>query len=142
MTVFKRLVDARAAGRCAEQPNWEAYLVTAVTNACRDIIKGERADEEIDDADPRIHRDAAPDPTADTAIDHLEHDTRVAAAAAALDTLDERSRTIIIDRYVHELTNRAIGENLRLTGRRVGQLHDEALRQLRKEVNRNDDQRT
>jgi RNA polymerase sigma factor (sigma-70 family) len=137
MTVFTRFVDDRAAGRLKEPKNWEAFLVTAVTNACRDIVKSARENKEIDHSDPRTHRDAKPDPTGDAAVDHLEHAARVDRARAALETLDERSRTIVIGKEVYERTNRDLGKVLGLTGQRVGQLYDQALRQLREEVNRN-----
>ena len=137
MTVFTRLVKARSDGRLKEPRNWEAFLVTAVTNACRDIVKTARENEEIDVSDPRTHRDADPDPTGDAAVDHLEHAARVDRARAALEALGERSRTIVIGAEVYERTNRDLGKELGLTGQRVGQLYDEALEQLREEVNRN-----
>ena len=136
MTVFTRLVEARADGRLKEPENWEAFLITAVSNACRDIVKAARDNDEIDDSDPRAHRDADPDPTGDAAVDHLERAARVDHARAALETLDERARTIVIGREFHERTNRDLGKELRLTGQRVGQLYDQALKQLREEVNR------
>jgi len=43
---------------------------------------------------------------------------------------------IVIGREFHERTNRDLGKELGLTGQRVGQLYDEALEQLREEVNR------
>jgi RNA polymerase sigma factor (sigma-70 family) len=136
MTVFTRLVHARTTGRLKEPKNWEAFLVAAVTNACRDIVKTARDNEEIDDSDPRTHRDAEPDPTGDAAVDHLEHAARVDRARVALETLDERSRTIVIGKEGYERTNRDLGKELGLTGQRVGQLYDQALEQLREEVNR------
>ena len=57
-----------------------------MTNACRDIVKTARESEEIDDSDPRTHRDAEPDPTGDAAVDHLEHAARIDRARAALDS--------------------------------------------------------
>ncbi len=140
MTVFMRLVDARATGRLKEPRSWEAFLVAAVTNACRDIVKVTRENEEIDDSDPRTHRDCEADPTGDGAVDHLEHAARVDLARAALQTLDERSRTIVIGKEIHRRTNRDLGRELGLSGQRVGQLYDQALRQLSEEVTRNHDQ--
>lgn len=139
MTVFTRLVDARATGRLKESKSWEAFLVAAVTNACRDIVKAARDNEKIDDSDPRTHRDCETDPTGDAAVDHLEHAARVDLARAALQTLDGRSRTIVIGKEFHGRTNRDLGRELGLSGQRVGQLYDQAVRQLREEVTRNHD---
>lgn len=139
MTVFSRLVQARAENRLPSPRSWEAYLVTAVTRACLDIIKTARDNEEIDDGDPRTHRDAEPDPTGDAAVDLVQYANRVALVSAALNTIDSRSRSIVIGKDGHGRTNRDIGIELGLSGQRVGQLHDQALRQLREEVNRNHD---
>ena len=57
-----------------------------MTNACRDIVKTARESEEIDDSDPRTHRDAEPDPTGDAAVDHLEHAARIDRARAGVES--------------------------------------------------------
>ena len=43
---------------------------------------------------------------------------------------------IVIGKEGYERTNRDLGKELGLTGQRVGQLYDQALEQLREEVNR------
>jgi DNA-directed RNA polymerase sigma subunit (sigma70/sigma32) len=43
---------------------------------------------------------------------------------------------IVIGKEGYERTNRDLGMELGLTGQRVGQLYDQALEQLREEVNR------
>ncbi|MDX5970207.1 sigma-70 family RNA polymerase sigma factor [Rhodococcus opacus] len=137
MTVFARLVQARAEDRLPEPRSWEAFLVAAVTRACQDLIKTARNNDEIDDNDPRTHRDAETDPTGETAVHLVEHADRVVRASAALETLDDRSRLIVIGKDGYERTNRDIGVELGLSGQRVGQLYDQALKQLREEVDRN-----
>lgn len=143
MTVFTRLVASRVEGRLEEQPNWEAYLKRSVKNACLDILKADHGDQKIDPDDPRIHREAAADPTGDTAADRTDHHERVRRAKAALDGLDSvdpRLRIIVVGKLVNERTNRDLGQEFGLTGQRVSQLYDKALELLREEVNRNDGQ--
>jgi RNA polymerase sigma factor (sigma-70 family) len=140
MTVFTKLLDMTIDGRLTEPDNWEAYLVRAVTNACHDIVKStSKNDEEIDEDDPRIHRDTPTDPTGDTAADRADRAGRTRLAKAALDTLEPRLRTIAFGILGHERSNRDLGIELGLTGQRVGQLCKTALQQLRDEVNPTDD---
>jgi RNA polymerase sigma factor (sigma-70 family) len=138
MTVFTRLVNKQSLGQLTEQPNWEAYLVRAVTNACIDILKAAKNDTEIDDNDPRVHRDARTDPTGDTAAAALDRSVDAHRARDALDTLEPRLRAVVIGKVFHERTNRDLGTELDLSGQRVGQLYRQALQQLREEVNRHD----
>ncbi|MEC3975788.1 RNA polymerase sigma factor [Amycolatopsis sp. H20-H5] len=136
--VFTRLVNCHKENQMPRPGNWEAYLHGAVHNACKDLVKA-RQHEEVDDGDPRIHRDAPHDPTADSVVEqdeHLEQAERADRAKAALDALDERSRAIVIAKHARCRTNKEIGEDLNLTGQRVGQLYKEAFQRLKEEVNR------
>jgi RNA polymerase sigma factor (sigma-70 family) len=136
MNVFTRIAGKRDTGSMEEPENWEAFLVTAVTNACRDIVKATHPAEEIDDSEPQTHRGIEPDPTGDAAVDRLDHATRVDRAKAALETLDERSWVIVIGKNYFDRTNRDLGKELGLTGQRVGQLYDRAIKKLWEEVTR------
>ena len=136
--VFERLLNYRKENQMPRPSNWEAYLRGAVYNACKDLTKARQA-EEVDDGDPRMHRDALRDPTGDSAVEHFEHfehAERTDRAKAALDALDERSRAIVIGKHAHRRTNKELGDELNLTGQRVSQLHKEALKRLKEEVNR------
>ncbi|GAA3432256.1 hypothetical protein GCM10018954_018590 [Kutzneria kofuensis] len=136
--VFERLVNYRKEGRMPRPSNWEAYLHVAVGNACKTLALA-RQHEEVDDGDPRIHRDVPHDPTGDSVLqqdEYLEQAERADRAKTALDALDERSRAIVIAKHAHHRTNKEIGEELNLTGQRVSQLHKEALKRLKEEVNR------
>lgn len=138
--VFTRLVQQERDGTLTEQPNWEAYLVKAVKHACFDIIKITskiEPTEQIVPDDADMHRAVPPDPTGDTAAERLDDAARGRRARAALHSLPARLREIVIARLGGR-TYRDIGKELGLTGQRVGQLHDEAMHALRKEVNRND----
>ncbi|GAA1292189.1 sigma-70 family RNA polymerase sigma factor [Saccharothrix xinjiangensis] len=139
MTVFRRLTDMKAKGTLHDQPNWEAYLKRAARNACLDIVGGNRDHEELDPEDLRIHRDAAADPTGDSVVDAILRREKLVRAVAALDVLDAidtRLRPIVIGRLFEERTDRDIGEQLGITGQRVGQLYKKALPLLQEEVNR------
>ncbi|WP_410644614.1 sigma-70 family RNA polymerase sigma factor [Amycolatopsis sp. lyj-346] len=136
--VFTRLVNCHKENQMPRPGNWEAYLHGAVHNACKDLAKA-RQHEEVDDDDPRIHRDVPHDPTGDSVLEqdeHLEQAERTDRAKTALNALDERSRAIVIAKHAHRRTNKEIGEELNLTGQRVSQLHKDALKQLKEEVNR------
>jgi RNA polymerase sigma factor (sigma-70 family) len=139
--VFERLVNYRKEGRMPRPSNWDAYLRGAVDNACKDLAKT-RQHEEVDDGDPRIHRDVPHDPTGDSVLaqdENLEQAELADRAKVALDALDERSRAIVIAKHARRRTNKEIGEELNLTGQRVSQLHKEALKRLKEEVNRSHD---
>lgn len=137
MKVFAHLASLQAVDRLPEPDNWEAYLVRSVTNACKDILKARReTPAQIDDDDPILYGDAQPDPTSQQVVDKLEKADRVRIVREAIQSLDERSQTIVIGKYYSGQNNRELGRRLGLTGQRVGQLHNEALRQLREEVNR------
>jgi RNA polymerase sigma factor (sigma-70 family) len=136
--VFTRLIQQQRAGTLTEQPNWEAYLVKAVKRACFDIIKITRKSQPTeqtvpDDAD--MHRAVPPDPTGDTAAERLDDAAQGRRARAALHSLPPRLREIVIARLGGR-SYRDIGKEVGLTGQRVGQLYDEAMHALRKEVNR------
>jgi len=136
MIVFTRLLDSKKKGQLTEQNNWEAYLVRAVTNACLDILKTTKDDQEIDQDDPRVHRDALPDPTGDTAADRIDRAAKARLAKPILDALEPRLRTIVLGKLIDKRTNRELGAELGLTGQRIGQLYDQTMQQLQEEVNR------
>jgi len=138
--VFTRLVQQERDGTLTEQPNWEAYLVKAVKRACFDIIKitsKVQPTEQIVPDDAAMHRAVAPDPTGDTAAERLDDAAQGRRARAALHSLPPRLREIVIARLGGR-SYRDVGKEVGLTGQRVGQLYDEAMNALRKEVNRHD----
>ncbi|GGL76657.1 hypothetical protein GCM10011589_35910 [Modestobacter marinus] len=140
MTVFGRLLQQQQDGSLTEQPNWEAYLLRAVTNACLDILKSSARTQPVEDPVDVAGQERAPaDPTGDTAAQRLDDATRRRRLDAALRTLPDRQREIVLQKAALERTNRDIGRELGLSGQRVGQLYDQAMRQLREEVNRHGD---
>lgn len=133
-TVFMRLLTQERDGRLAAQDNWPAYLQTAVTNACTDIIRATRAHLEIDDDDALVHRDTPADPTGDSVADQVDQTRTASRVRAAVNRLPERERRIVIGVVVDRRTNKHIGEELGITGQRVGQLFRTALATLAEEV--------
>jgi RNA polymerase sigma factor (sigma-70 family) len=140
MTVFSRLLRRQHEGKLTEQPNWEAYLLRAVRNACLDLLdaseKAHPVEEPAPDAATQLRAPA--DPTGDAVAQRLDDAAKRRRVSAALTALPPRLRQIVIQKTAHGRTNADIGRELGLTGQRIGQLHDQAIRQLREEVNRHD----
>jgi RNA polymerase sigma factor (sigma-70 family) len=139
MTVIMRLRRREQEGTLTEPANWEAYLVRAVTNACFDIIKKFPVHAPLEPNDDRIHRDAPSDPTGDEVAERIDNSANRRRIRAALESLAPRSHDIVIAKEVEGRTNRDIGKQLGISGQRVGQLYEKALRDLREEVKRHDD---
>lgn len=140
MEVFTRL-HARQQREPLPEPaaGWQPYLLTAVRNACYDLIRAAPVTVPVDttELEARHRGDVAGDPTADDALDDVERHHQRALLAPALRALPPRSREIIA-RWVNGETNKTIGEALGLTGQRVSQLRKQVLQQLREEVTRDD----
>ena len=126
--------------------SWRAYLTTMTSNTVvargrartRDRTHQQPLDtDEVDSQQYRAGIGGA-DPTADTVVARLVIDPaeqrRDEHVARALGDLDPRSRRIIEGRYRDGLTNRTLGEELGISGQRVSQLHDQALRRIHQEV--------
>lgn len=128
MDVFTRLVQYAAEDRLPAPASWEAYLVTAVKNACREIGRRWPVEDRQDGAADELDRRTAPDPTGDTAVDRAV----LTEALRSLAEQDPRLRLIVL--AVHEGRSRQdIGRELGITGQRVGQLYKQSLTLLRDE---------
>lgn len=135
MTVFMRLRRHEQEGRLTEQPNWQAYLVTAVKRACFDIIKKFPGHEALKSDDPRIERGLPADPTGDTVAERLDDDAMLRRARAALRSLEPRLRDIAIAKLAGR-SNRDIGRDHNISGQWVGKLYEQAMQAVREEVTR------
>lgn len=133
-TVFTRLLAKQNHGTLGDIENWEAYLVTAVRNACRDIVKLKKNEEELDDKDMRLHGNALSDPTSDSVIEEIMQKEKQAIVRVALESLDDQSRRIVAGKVENNLSNAEIGRQLGLTGQRVGQIAKQAFLRLRGEL--------
>ncbi len=128
MDVFTRLVRYAAEDRMPAPASWEAYLVTSVKNACHDICRRSPVEIRQDEAADELDRHSAPDPTGDTAVDGAV----LEQALARLAEQDPRLRLVVL--AVHEgRSKQDIGQELGITGQRIGQLYKQALTVLRDE---------
>jgi len=110
--------------------NWAAYLKQAVRNAAMAIVTKRTQVTSLDET-PHAGAQLPADIGADPIGDQLLIRVRSAAVHNAIDQLDDRrSQRIVIGRYFDGLTDRELGDELDLTGQRVGQIRRVAERKL------------
>jgi RNA polymerase sigma factor (sigma-70 family) len=144
--VFAKLVQLLNHGQAEQVKDWRAYLTTMTSNMV--IARGkalarardQRQSLETAEVDAQQYRTGVSDadPTADVVVARLVTEPleqqRAEQVEHALNELDPRSRRIIEGRYHDRMTNSALGAELGISGQRVSQLHDQALRRIYQEV--------
>ncbi len=119
--------------------NWEAYLVTAATNAARDAAKKnarrpDRPDRAADVSVSHIDTPNEEQPMDDEVADAVDRLRVAARVRQSVDALPPHERKAVRETLLRHRTNRDVGDEMGVTAARVSQLKHAGLRRLASEL--------
>jgi RNA polymerase sigma factor (sigma-70 family) len=127
MRVIVNLQGMHATGALQGIDNWEAYLVRSVRNEAIGLAENAARERPVEDADLAVLLERMPSgPSEHVVVERIEWQRR-------LDRLDPRKRAIIEGLFLEDLTLAQLGAQWGITPQRVGQLRDQAFREMREE---------
>lgn len=107
--------------------NWEAYVVRSARNEAIGLAQMAARERPVEDDDLAVLLERTPCVTPEqSVVEHVGWQRR-------LDRLDPRKRAIIEGLFVDDLTLAQLAARCGITPQRVGQLRDQAFREMREE---------